>query len=377
MADTKTLDEHAETVKRLDAVDARLAEVFGPRPESVRAVRDAYEAEREARVAARAALQGVADVVDPNGDHYFWRKKEADLAGTVKSIVEDRERIDAEWRKRAQLGMCVMDAPNGPECWCGAPSEVEAGLCLRHARELERLSHAEKAEARVRELEAERDEARTTALEDAAILVEADAAQAPSRRRALMEAAERIRGLRSLCSVTSARAELYAAANEAERALRIRAEGAARKHEGTIDELEGERLRVALALGATTVDHVEGLARRVASELAETRAQLARLREAAEATERLFSYSDTMQQFVLPANARVMPVLNDLRVALSTPGPTLAEIRRTAQAEVLRDAVDTACDAVLAAVPCCNGTAAVHAVRRSLEKRADDLEAGR
>lgn len=55
----------------------------------------------------------------------------------------------------------------------------------------------------------------------------------------------------------------------------------------------------------------------------------------------------------------------------------LAEIRRAAQVEGLRDAVDTACDAVLAAVPCCNGTAAVHAVRRSLEKRADDLEAGR
>ena len=69
--------------------------------------------------------------------------------------------------------------------------------------------------------------------------------------------------------------------------------------------------------------------------------------------------------------------LRHLHAALSTPGPTLDSIRRDAQVEVLRDAVDTACDAVLAAVPCCNGTAAVHAVRRSLEKRADDLEAGR
>lgn len=253
MADTKTLDEHAETVKRLDAVDARLAEVFGPRPESVRAVRDAYEAERAARVAARAALQGVADVVDPNGDHYFWRKKEADLAGTVKSIMEDRERIDAEWRKRAQLGMCVMDAPNGPECWCGAPSEVEAGLCLHHARELERLSHAEKAEARVRELEAERD-----------ALVKAHA-------------------IRERVFNACAKAELQ---------------------QRTID----------LPAWRTRADKAE-------ADLAETRAQLARLREAAEATERLFSYSDSMQQFVLPANARVIPALGALRDALSTPGP--------------------------------------------------------
>jgi hypothetical protein len=31
---------------------------------------------------------------------------------------------------------CRMDAPDGPECWCGDPSAVEAGLCAKHAREV-------------------------------------------------------------------------------------------------------------------------------------------------------------------------------------------------------------------------------------------------
>ena len=97
-------------------------------------------------------------------------------------------------------------------------------------------------------------------------------------------------------------------------------------------------------------------------------AQLATLREAAEAVDEADASGDDTVLGV---------AIRRLRGALSTPGHTLAEIRRAAQVEVLRDAVDTACDAVLAAVPCCNGTAAVHAVRRSLEKRADDLEAGR
>lgn len=215
MADTKTLDEHAETVKRLDAVDARLAEVFGPRPESVRAVRDAYETERKARMAAESRV----------------RELEASEMHLRMVEVVDRDLLDAS--KAAE--------------------------------------RAQKAEARVRELEAER-----------AGLVTAEA---------------------------------YGQATAA-----------------------------------------------LAEDLAATRAQLARLREAAEAV--------------------MLRVDEDAAVTLgsalgATTGPTLAEIRRAAQVEVLRDAVDTACDAVLAAVPCCNGTAAVHAVRRSLEKRADDLEAGR
>lgn len=261
------------------------------------------DTERSARVAARAALQGVADVVDPNGDHYFWRKKEADLAGTVKSIVEDRERIDAEWRKRAQLGMCVMDAPNGPECWCGAPSEVEAGLCLRHARELERLSHAEKAEARVRELEAEN------------------------------------------------------------------------------GKMVNALARVALKplVDAATVDTI------ALADLAETRAQLARLREASKVMSD--AAGDLAQRIDEAPNEECQfceMVLHDeggadhepecrvavltradaaLREALSTPGPTLAEIRREAQVEALRAAADR--------------HTTPDEIRMWLRQRADDLEAGR
>lgn len=70
-------------------------------------------------------------------------------------------------------------------------------------------------------------------------------------------------------------------------------------------------------------DEAQARADKAEADLAETRTQLARLREAGSATERLFSYSDSMQQFVLPANARVIPALGALRAALNTPGPPL------------------------------------------------------
>lgn len=36
---------------------------------------------------------------------------------------------------------CRMDAPDGPECWCGRPSVVEAGLCRIHKEGHQRSIH--------------------------------------------------------------------------------------------------------------------------------------------------------------------------------------------------------------------------------------------
>lgn len=209
-------------------------------------------------------------------------------AETVKRL-EDRERIDAEWRKRAQLGMCVMDAPTGPECWCGAPSEVEAGLCLRHARELERLSHAEKAEARARELEARH-----------------------AIRERVFDACARVEVHQRTVEIPMWRER-------------------AQKAEASAEALETERLRghnilvaVANALGASGVP-----AEALPAMVAETRTQLARLREAAENV-----------VAAKPRSEAEECAIEILEAVLSTPGPALAEIRREAQVEALRAAAD-------------------------------------
>jgi len=35
----------------------------------------------------------------------------------------------------ALAGACQMDAPDGPRCWCGRPSEYQSGECAYHGRE--------------------------------------------------------------------------------------------------------------------------------------------------------------------------------------------------------------------------------------------------
>lgn len=104
--------------------------------------------------------------------------------------------------------------------------------------------------------------------------------------------------------------------------------------------------------------------------LAETRAQLARLREAADAlcgeltTDRLPDGGTRWQEALA------------LRDALSTPGPTLAEIEREAQVKVLREMRDRVSDQ---ATNSGHGIAGdvLRGVAAQIHQLADDIEAGR
>jgi len=91
--------------------------------------------------------------------------------------------------------------------------------------------------------------------------------------------------------------------------------------------------------------------------LAETRAQLARLREAAEAVDEADASGDDTVLGV---------AIRNLRDALSTPGPTLADIRRAAQVEVLREMAGNLTQGW-----------ASEWLAGWLRQRADDMEAGR
>lgn len=168
------------------------------------------------------------------------------------------------------------------------------------------------------------------------------------------------------------------AAYEAERAARVALEARVRELEAERDAAVAAtaewRQRMVEAEVRAETQELEARAEKAEADLAETRAQLARLRDAAEGLLGLFD-ADSDED---PARADVDSGLADLRAALSTPGPTLAEIRRAARVPAetqlarLREAV-LRFKSVVVIENTPRGVAAATALKSVL----DDLEAGR
>jgi len=75
---------------------------------------------------------------------------EASKERRAPSQAEHNAAVDA--LQDARLGVCRMDGPNGPECWCGSPSTYESGECEYHGAQAQRALQCDRAER-------ERDEA--------------------------------------------------------------------------------------------------------------------------------------------------------------------------------------------------------------------------
>lgn len=150
---------------------------------------------------------------------------------------------------------------------------------------------------------------------------------------------------------------------------RLDAEERVRKAEARVRELEAERdaARAQIDEAQRAVSRMVKHAEKAEADFAETRAQLARLREAAEAVDEADASGDDTVLGV---------AIRHLRAALSTTGPTLAEIRRAAQVEVLRDAARI-CEEEAAACSTATGSYIASRCESIIRQRADDLEAGR
>lgn len=63
------------------------------------------------------------------------RPQEPSLLSELDAICQAPPVIERMRRAFAHVtqGACVMDNPDGPVCFCGLPSAVEAGLCREHA----------------------------------------------------------------------------------------------------------------------------------------------------------------------------------------------------------------------------------------------------
>jgi hypothetical protein len=73
------------------------------------------DAVRKERDEWKAALQGVVDVLDPNGDHYYWRKKKEDVAATVRFVVEGKEAAEDDAADVPALRAALLEACDGWE----------------------------------------------------------------------------------------------------------------------------------------------------------------------------------------------------------------------------------------------------------------------
>lgn len=324
MADVKTLDEHAAEVERRNDVplDRAYANILA-----------AYEAERAARVALEARVRELEAEAEKareamgNGtDDSRWRPGET----AVDALIRER---DAERSARQDL----------LRTW----DESHIDLAERTLV----------AEARVRELEADQDQA-------AQAVVDAQASEVAWKDRA--DKAEA-----TLAETRAQLARLREAAENAASTLEHLLSG----DDGCVDDAMGcalrelPALRAALSTPGPTLAEIEAAAR------APVEAQLAGLREAVKvALQDLYEErhtcpvcdgGDTDDGCAHETDCG----LGALEAALSTPGPTLAEIRRAAQVEVLRGMTARTLELGVHTTP--------FTVAEWLRRHADDLEAGR